>query len=145
MLKKDLSAFEARLAQGQEAQQSQLYSPRMPGLFPLSYTCALQHHRGISFQTSSRCLLPCHMSGLWIHSPHSSSWSGRITSAPKQGIWGFWKPLRNFSVQATPRSAAHRAGRELCSPPTPRASGMFCCLELERSPTLNPCPWNVEL
>lgn len=143
MLEMGIPRFEAWLPQGQEAHQTQIHFPGIPGLFPLSYTSVLQCHRGISFKPPLRYLLSCHLSGLWIHSPHPSCWSGRITSVPKQGIWEFWKQHRSFSVQGTRRPAAHRARRELYSHPTPRGRGMFCSLELERSLTLS--PRNVEL
>lgn len=62
----DISGFEAWLPQGQEAQQSQVHSSWMPGLFPLSSTSALQFHRGIFFKVPL-CPLTCLACGSILH------------------------------------------------------------------------------
>lgn len=144
MLKKDISGFEAWLPQGQEAQQSQIHSPWIPGLLPPNNTSVLQWHRGISFQTHLRSLSSCHLSGLWIHSPHVPV--GQEGSHPFQR-----KEFENFgnhSEASLCRTAAELqpTGPEVSSAlPLSQGSGVFCCLGLQRSPTLDPCPWSVEL
>lgn len=60
--------------------------------------------------------MSCHLSGLWILSPHSSCWSGRIPSVPKQGIWEFWKPLRSSLCRALPDLQAQGQEGALLSP-----------------------------
>lgn len=122
MLIMSISGFKDCLPLRQQAQQSHIHSPLMPGLFLLRIILLffnVMEEFGSGYLL--RYMFFCHVACLcfFFCRIHSSQASRESSLGQKESHQSksrtFWKLLRSFCWHATSRSAVHGTTKDLCS------------------------------